>query len=64
MYTTLFEMEPTEPLPRDILGVGTAVLSGFALEVEDGLLSSLQRIVEQSPFRNMVTPADSACLWR
>jgi len=53
---TLFETEPTEPLPTDILGVGTAVLNGFALDAEDELLSSLQRIVEQSPFRNMVTP--------
>jgi alkylated DNA repair protein (DNA oxidative demethylase) len=56
MSASLFELEPAEPLPRDILGEGTAVLGGFALEVEDELLSSLQGIVDQSPFRNMVTP--------
>jgi alkylated DNA repair protein (DNA oxidative demethylase) len=56
MSTLLFEMESSKPLQRDALGEGTAFLSGFALERESELLSSLKRIVEYSPFRNMVTP--------
>jgi alkylated DNA repair protein (DNA oxidative demethylase) len=56
MSTLLFEMESSKPLRRDDLGEGTAFLSGFALEGESELLSSLRRIVEHSPFRNMVTP--------
>ena len=56
MSTFLFEMESSKPLQRNALGEGTAFLSGFALEQESELLSSLKRIVERSPFRNMVTP--------
>ena len=56
MHTPLFEMEPPTPLAKNILGVGTAVLSGFALDVEDELISALKCVVESSPFRHMVTP--------
>jgi DNA oxidative demethylase len=56
MNTSLFEMEPPAPLSKDILGAGTAVLAGFALDAEEKLLSSLKDVIEQSPFRNMVTP--------
>ena len=56
MGTPLFDHEPPPTLPKDVLGAGTAVLAGFALDGEDELLSSLQRIVGQSPFRNMITP--------
>ena len=58
MNTSLFEMEPPTPLSKDILGAGTAVLAGFALDAEEKLLSSLKDVIEQSPFRNMVTPGD------
>jgi alkylated DNA repair protein (DNA oxidative demethylase) len=57
MSTSLFELEPPARPSRDILGTGTAVLAGFALDVEEELLASLKDVVEQSPFRNMVTPA-------
>ena len=57
MNTSLFKMDPPAPLSKDILGAGTAVLAGFALDAEEKLLSSLKDVVEQSPFRNMVTPA-------
>ena len=56
MGAPLFENEPAPALPKDILGAGTAVLSGFALNREDELLSSLMLVVGQSPFRNMITP--------
>ncbi len=56
MNTSLFGMEPPAPLSRDILGAGAAVLAGFALSVEDEVLCALMSVVEQSPFRNMVTP--------
>jgi DNA oxidative demethylase len=56
MDTPLFDMEPPPAYQADILGPGTAVLSGFALGVEDELLTSLHRVAEQSPFRHMVTP--------
>ena len=56
MNALLFEMEGPAPFPKDILGDGTAFLAGYALRVENELLSSLNRVVEQSPFRNMITP--------
>jgi alkylated DNA repair protein (DNA oxidative demethylase) len=56
MRAPLFDHEPPPGLPKSILGPGTAVLAGFALPLESGLLSALKSIVEQSPFRNMITP--------
>lgn len=56
MTTPLCEIESPKTLLKDALGPGTAVLSGFALSAESELLSSLKRIAERSPFRNMVTP--------
>jgi alkylated DNA repair protein (DNA oxidative demethylase) len=59
MSSSLFEMGPPAPLSKDILGAGTAFLAGFALDAEDELLASLRCVIEQSPFRNMVTPGGS-----
>ena len=56
MAPPLFDNEPLPALPKDVLGAGTAVLAGFALDAEDELLSSLKVVVGQSPFRNMITP--------
>jgi alkylated DNA repair protein (DNA oxidative demethylase) len=56
MNTSLFERESSRPFPQDVLGAGTAFLSGFALDAESELLSSRKCIVNLSPFRNMVTP--------
>jgi hypothetical protein len=50
MNISLFETEPPAPLSKDILGAGTAVLAGFALDAEAKLLSSLKDVIEQSPF--------------
>ena len=55
MGTSLFGDDSTK-LPKDVLGVGTAVLSGFALLHEDELLSALGQVVRQAPFRHMTTP--------
>ncbi|MGO4213085.1 DNA oxidative demethylase AlkB [Terriglobus sp. 2YAB30_2] len=57
MTQRLFQTQAPSPLPKDLLGPGTAVLAGFALAVEHDLLSALKRVTEQSPFRNMVTPS-------
>lgn len=56
MGTPLFDNQPPPALPRDVLGAGTAVLAGFALDRELELLSSLKLVVAQSPLRNMITP--------
>src|SRR4051812_27217147 len=56
MGTPLFDDQPLPALPKDVLGSGTAVLAGFALERETELLSSLMVVVSKSPFRNMITP--------
>jgi DNA oxidative demethylase len=56
MGAPLFDSESLPPLPKNILGPGTAVLSGFALAAENQLLSALKLVVQQSPFRNMSTP--------
>jgi alkylated DNA repair protein (DNA oxidative demethylase) len=56
MAAMLFEPIP-EPRPaREALGSGTAILSGFALDFEDELVCALKAIVDQAPFRHMVTP--------
>jgi DNA oxidative demethylase len=57
MAATLFEAVPGSRLSREILGPGTAILNGFALEVEAELVSALNAIVESAPFRHMVTPS-------
>ncbi len=56
MGTPLFDNQPPPALPKDVLGAGTAVLAGFALDQEAELLSSLKLVVDKSPFRNMITP--------
>ncbi len=56
MVTPLFDNETPPALRKDVLGAGTAVLAGFALDREDELLVSLKLVVGQSPFRNMITP--------
>jgi len=57
MNRSLFEDGLPRSLPKDLLGPGTAILAGFALAVEEDLLSALKHVTEQSPFRNMVTPS-------
>lgn len=56
MAATLFDNLPEPRLSREALGPGTAILNGFALEVEAKLLSALNAIIERAPLRHMVTP--------
>jgi alkylated DNA repair protein (DNA oxidative demethylase) len=56
MATTLFQTVPEPRLPQGLLGPGTAILNGFAHEVEVELVSALKAIVERAPLRHMVTP--------
>jgi alkylated DNA repair protein (DNA oxidative demethylase) len=54
MTLALFEDPPGQE--RDILGPGTAILRGFALESGAPLLDSLFAVAARSHFRHMVTP--------
>ena len=49
------EIEPNRQW-REVLCPGAVVLRGFAVANERALLDALAAIVEQVPFRNMVTP--------
>lgn len=40
----------------DELGPGAAILREFALREEDAVLSALERVVSEAPFRHMFTP--------
>lgn len=55
MTLPLFE-DPAPAALRDILGPGTALLRGFALEQEAVLFDALFAVAAKSPFRHMVTP--------
>jgi alkylated DNA repair protein (DNA oxidative demethylase) len=58
MNFDLFESEPvTASGPsREALGKCAFVLRGFALPYADALLPALAAVLEQAPFRHMVTP--------
>ena len=56
MTPSLFENIPDEGALDNSLGLGTAILRGFALEREVLLLDALRAIAARSPFRHMVTP--------
>jgi len=56
MAATLFDAVLGPRLSREMLGPGTAILNGFALEVEAELVSALNAVVERAPFRHMITP--------
>lgn len=63
LFACSFEMKSAKPLPKDVLGAGTAFLSGYALGAESELLFALKRIVEQSAFRNMITSGGFRMSW-
>jgi DNA oxidative demethylase len=56
MAATLFDAVSEQSLPQDVLGPGTAILNGFALEAAAELVSALKAVVERAPFRHMLTP--------
>jgi alkylated DNA repair protein (DNA oxidative demethylase) len=49
------EKEQSQEFPEE-LGVGAAILRGFALVDDVAICAALQNIVTQAPFRHMVTP--------
>jgi alkylated DNA repair protein (DNA oxidative demethylase) len=48
-------IEPRDP-PREVMADGAMLLRGSALRFEADILSALQAIVGQAPFRHMTTP--------
>ena len=56
MTAPLFETLEQPRLLKDSLGYGTAILDGFALEMEAALIADIRACAEVAPFRNMVTP--------
>jgi DNA oxidative demethylase len=52
----LFDNVPEIGCFRQDLGPGAVLLRRFALPDEDLLLTALRRVIEQAPFRHMVTP--------
>jgi alkylated DNA repair protein (DNA oxidative demethylase) len=56
MTPSLFENISDEGALDDSLGLGTAILRGFALEREVLLLDALSAVAARSSFRHMVTP--------
>src|ERR1700691_1301003 len=56
MTPSLFDNISEEGTVDNSLGLGTAILRGFALEREVALLDALFAIAARSPFRHWVTP--------
>ena len=56
MTADLFESIPDVRPAQEAIAEGAVLLRGFALPVEADLIAALRAIVEQSPFRHMVTP--------
>ena len=56
MTAPLFETIEQPRLLKDSLGSGTAILNGFALEMEAALIADIRACAEVAPFRHMVTP--------
>lgn len=52
----LFESVPDVRPSREAMAEGAVLLRGFARPVEADLIADLGRIIEQAPFRHMVTP--------
>jgi DNA oxidative demethylase len=52
----LFESVPDVRPAQEAMAGGAALLRGFAIAVEADLIAALRAIVEQAPFRHMMTP--------
>jgi alkylated DNA repair protein (DNA oxidative demethylase) len=52
----LFADEPPQPPAVEQIGPASFVFRGFALPLVDRLLPALESVLNQAPFRNMVTP--------
>jgi len=56
LTTDLFAGAPDVHPSQELMAEGAALLRGFAYPVEGDLIADLRDIVEQAPFRHMVTP--------
>jgi DNA oxidative demethylase len=56
LTTDLFDSLPDVRPSRETIAEGAVLLRGFARPIEDGLIAALREIVEQAPFRHMLTP--------
>jgi alkylated DNA repair protein (DNA oxidative demethylase) len=53
---TLFDIIGSIDPPRESLAQGAVLLRGFALDFEADILTALDAVVSQAPFRRMTTP--------
>lgn len=56
LSTDLFESTPDIRPPQELMADGAVLLRGLARPVESDLIAALRDIVEQAPFRHMMTP--------
>ena len=56
MTADLFEGVPDVRPSQESMAEGAVLLRGFARPVESDLIAALRDIVEQAPFRHMLTP--------
>jgi alkylated DNA repair protein (DNA oxidative demethylase) len=56
LTTDLFESVPDVRPAQEAMAEGAVLLRGFASAVEGDLIAALRAIVEQAPFRHMMTP--------
>jgi alkylated DNA repair protein (DNA oxidative demethylase) len=56
LTTDLFDSLPDVRPSRETIAEGAVLLRGFARPVEDELIAALREMVEQAPFRHMLTP--------
>jgi alkylated DNA repair protein (DNA oxidative demethylase) len=56
LTTDLFDSLPDVRPSRETIAEGAVLLRGFAGPAEDELIAALREIVEQAPFRHMLTP--------
>jgi alkylated DNA repair protein (DNA oxidative demethylase) len=54
--TGLFDSLPEAGPSKESLAPGAAILRGFALKNEPGLISGLHQVTARAPFRHMITP--------
>jgi alkylated DNA repair protein (DNA oxidative demethylase) len=52
----LFESVPDVRPAQEAMAEGAVLLRGFAIPVETDLIAALRAIIEQAPFRHMMTP--------
>jgi alkylated DNA repair protein (DNA oxidative demethylase) len=56
LTTDLFSSAPDLHLSQELMAEGAVLLRGFAETIEGDLIADLRDIVEQAPFRHMLTP--------